>query len=99
MPKPRSFRYPQALIKQGEETLGEKLHKIISQVTGGGLSKVEGRDQGHIILEEHYKEQVTVINEVVKDKGLIGITGFETDPYEALTEAKAAWSKIILDIT
>lgn len=99
MPKPRSFRYPQALIEQGEKTLGKKLHKIISRVTRGELSKIQGRDQGHSILEEHYKEQVTLINEVVKEKGLIGITGFETAPYEALTEAKTAWSKIVLDIT
>ena len=97
MPKPRSFRYPQALIKQGEKTLGEKLQKLIRQVLRGDLSKVDGREQGHIILEEHYKEQVTIINELTKKKGLIGITGLEKDPQEALEDAKEGWSKIIDD--
>jgi len=97
MPKPRSFRYPQALIKQGEKTLGEKLQKLIRQVLRGDLSKVDGREQGHIILEEHYKEQVTLINEFTKNKGLVGITGLEKDPQEALEDAKEGWSKIIDD--
>ena len=98
MPKPRSFRYPQALIKQGEKTLGEKLQKLIRQVLRGDLSKVDGREQGHIILEEHYKEQVTLINEFTKNKGLVGITGLEKDPQEALEDAKEGWNKIIDDI-
>lgn len=98
MSKPRSLRYPQGLIKQGIELLGKKLHKIRRQVMSGALSKAEGRQQGYAILEEHYKEQVDIINEIVKEKGLIGITGMEKDPQEALEEAKEAWEKIINDM-
>jgi len=98
MPKPRSFRYPQALIKQAEKALGEKMQKIIRQVLSGDLSKDEGREQGNIILEEHYKEQVVLINELTKKKDLIGITGMEKALQEALEEAKEGWSKIIDDI-
>ncbi len=97
MSKPQSFKYPQALIKQGQKTLGEKLHKIISQVTSGELTEIQGREQGHAILEKYYKEQISLINEVVKEEDLTGITGFETEPYEALTEAKKAWSRIMSD--
>jgi len=98
MPRPRSFRYPQTLIKKGQKVLGERLHKIIRQVLSGELSKAEGLEQGHIILEEHYKEQVILINELVKKKDLVGITGMEKALQEALEEAKEGWIKIIDDI-
>ena len=99
MSKPSSFKYPQTLIKQGEKTLSKKLHRIIGQVQSGDLNKAEGREQGHKILEEQYREQVALFNEVVRKKKIIGVTGFETKLYEALTEAKASWGKIIFDIT
>ncbi len=97
MSKPSSFRYPQALITQSKKALGKKLRKIIRQLLSGAINMIEGREQGHIILEEQYKEQISIINEVVKKEGLVGITGFESPPYEALTEAKASWSKIMID--
>ena len=98
MSKPRTLRYPQDLIKQGMVLLGKKLHKIRRQVMSGTLSKAEGREQGYRLLEEHYQKQVETINVFVKKKGLIGITGMEKDPREALEEAKEGWNGIINDM-
>ncbi len=64
----------------------------------GELTKAEGRDKGNTILEEHYTAQIAIINTFVKSKGLTGLTGFETPPYNARTEAKDRWKRIIEDI-
>ena len=97
MSKPDNFRYPQALIRAGKQALTKKLKKVIGKVTSGTLNEVQGRAQGHAILTDYYTEQISVINEVVKEEGLTGLTGFESYPYEALTKAKKSWSKIISD--
>ncbi len=98
MSKPSSLKYPRDAIKKAEASLRKKLHKVIGDVMNGELTKAEGRDKGNIILEEQYTDQIEIINAFVKSKGLAGVTGFETPPYDARTEAKDRWKRIIEDI-
>ncbi len=98
MSKPSSLKYPRDPIKKAEASLRKKLHKVVGAVMNGVLTKAEGRDKGNIILEEHYTAQIEAINTFVKSKGLAGVTGFETLPYNARTEAKDRWKRIIEDI-
>ncbi len=98
MSKPSSLKYPRDPIKKAEASLRKKLHKVVGDVMNGELTKAEGRDKGNTILEEQYTAQIEAINTFVKSKGLAGVTGFETPPYNARTEAKDRWKRIIEDI-
>ena len=98
MSKPSSLKYPRDAIKKAEASLRRKLHKVVGDVMNGELTKAEGRDKGFTILEEQYTDQIAVINAFVKARGLAGVTGFETPPYNARTEAKDRWKRIIEDI-
>lgn len=98
MSKPRSLKYPPELIEKEEEPLASKLHLIVRKVRSGSISKPQGRREGHNALDESYINHVRSINKVVGEKGLIGITGKEKEPLEALAEAKKAWIGVIKDI-
>lgn len=98
MSKPKSLKYPQDLIEKEEETLASKLHRIVRKVRAGSISKPQARREGHNALDESYIKQIRSINKVVEEKGLIGITGKEKEPLEALAEAKEAWTGVIKDI-
>lgn len=98
MSKPFSLRYPRDLIKKAERRLRLKLREIAKAAIEGELPKVEARDQGAKILEEHYKAQIDAINAFAKSKGLAGLTGYEGFTQDALDEAKARWKLIIEDI-
>ena len=99
MSKPRRLLYPTELIQQGMDLLSKKLHRLRRQVERGTLSKAEGRTRGHRILEEHYSDQLDIINKFVEEKGLTGVTGSEQGTQEALEEAKRRWNGIIDDMS
>lgn len=98
MSKPSSLKYPRALVKQGEKSLRLKLREIAKSCLEGDLTKLEARDQGNKILEDHYKDQIEAFNAFTKSNALAGVTGYEGLTQDALDEAKGRWKRIIEDI-
>ena len=98
MSKPSSLKYPRALVKQGEKSLRLKLRGIVQEAMDGKISKLDARDQGNEVLDEHYKSQIETINAFFRSKKLVGLSGYESYTQDALDEAKGRWKRILEDI-
>lgn len=78
--------------------LNKKLHRLRRSIERGDLTKLEGREEGHRVLEQHYRDQLDILNKFVEGKGLTGVMGSEKDLQDALEEAKGRWSRLVDDL-